>query len=558
MSLDQELNIRLGYLKGRRNNHENTWQEINDLMQPFRGDITTKKSPGGKRIGSVFDTTAMNAADSFVNFLKSAVLPSSSDWLRLKLRDREADVAVRTQLDRAAMKILEALADSNFYIQATSALRDFAILGNSTLYVEEDTPVLNKDESTFGGLIFEAVPVENMWWLLGKGQRIVMSCREMELPAADAMKYFEGNAGPSAEDMMMRGNPMEMVPYYHFVFPTGRYSPVTSAVATKKDYASVYLCGESGTIVRQGGYDFMPYTVSRYMVVDGEEYGRGKGHLARPDAAGINELRRQVLIAAGRDLNPPLMVEHDTMVELDIAPNGIMVTRPPQKVAPQFLKSGTDYGVADLIARQDREQILKVFLGDVLQEPDTQPRSAEESRQRQMRAIQRLAAPAEVVNYEFLQPVIGTIIRIMQRGGALAELNEVAEILGEDITIDVEFASPFFTAAKAASALRVQAFLERRLSLFQATQDSAFIDDLDPDRIAEYDSRMSDVPADIFRTEEEIEQRRMAKAEKAAQQRMMEMMMASQGGTPASGPSPIPVSAGNLPGSSVPPEVGGQ
>ena len=79
MSLDQELNIRLGYLKGRRNNHENTWQEINDLMQPFRGDITTKKSPGGKRIGSVFDTTAMNAADSFVNFLKSAVLPSSSE-----------------------------------------------------------------------------------------------------------------------------------------------------------------------------------------------------------------------------------------------------------------------------------------------------------------------------------------------------------------------------------------------------------------------------------------------------------------------------------------------
>lgn len=558
MSLDQELNDRLGYLKGRRNNHENTWQEINDLMQPFRGDITTKKSPGGKRIGAVFDTTAMTAADSFVNFLKSAVLPSSSDWLRLKLRDADSDVAVRTYLDRASMKIMEALTDSNFYIQATSALRDFAILGNSTLYVEEDTPMLKPDQSTFGGLIFEAVPVEKMWWLMGKGQKLVMACREMEIPAADAMKYFEGNAGSAAEEMMTRGNTMEMIKYYHFVFPTGKYSPVNSTVNTKKEFASVYLCSASGSIVREGGYDFMPYTISRFMVVDGEEYGRGKGHLARPDAAGINELRRQVLIAAGRDLNPPLMVEHDTMVELDIAPNGIMVTRPPQKLTPQFLKSGTDYGVADLIARQDREQIQKVFLGDVLQEPEAQPRSAEESRQRQMRAIQRLAAPAEVVNYEFLQPVIGTIIRIMQRGGALPELNEVSEILGEDVTIDVEFASPFFTAAKAASALRVQAFLERRLALFQATQDSAFIDDLDPDRIAEYDSRMSDVPADIFRTEEEVEQRRIAKAEKAARKEMMEMMASAQGGTPASGPSPMPVSAGNLPGTSVPLEVGGQ
>ena len=557
MSLANELSLRLGYLKGRRNNHEQTWQEINDLMQPFRGDITTKKSPGSKRIGSVFDTTAMQAADSFVNFLKSAVLPSSTDWLRLKARKAGSDIEVRALLDRAAMKILEALGDSNFYIQATQALRDFAILGNSTLYVEENTPRLNDDGTTFAGLLFEAVPVGNMWWLLGKDGSPIMAVKELDLPATDAYSYFAGQAGEAASKAMSGGNPMELIRYYHFVFPTAGSSPVRSAVNTDKKWASVYYCEASASVIKEGGYDFLPYTISRFMVVDGEEYGRGKGHLARPDAAGINELRRQILIAAGRDLNPPLMVEHDTMVELDIAPNGIVVTRPPQKMNPQFLKSGTDYGVADLIARQDRDQILKIFLGDVLQEPDSQPRSAEESRQRQVRAIQRLAAPAEAVNHEFLQPMIDTVIQIMVRGGALPELEEVGDMLG-GTTIDVEFASPFFTAAKASSALRVQAFLERSLAIYQATQDDAYMEYLDPDKIAAYNAEMSDVPAVIFRTDEEVNARRQAKADKAAQQRMMELMAATQGGTPQSGPSPLPASAGNLPGTSVPSEVGGQ
>ena len=153
--------------------------------------------------------------------------------------------------------------------------------------------------------------------------------------------------------------------------------------------------------------------------------------------------------------------------------------------------------------------------------------------------------------------MIDTVIQIMVRGGALPELEEVGDMLG-GTTIDVEFASPFFTAAKASSALRVQAFLERSLAMYQATQDEAYMEYLDPDKIASYNAEMSDVPAVIFRTDEEVNARRQAKADKAAQQRMMELMAATRGGTPQSGPSPLPASAGNLPGTSVPSEVGGQ
>ena len=79
----QELIHRFDYLKKRRYNFEKAWQDISDLMMPYRGDITTKRTTGSRRVKGVFDTTAMNAADSFVNFIKGAIIPSGNDWVRL-------------------------------------------------------------------------------------------------------------------------------------------------------------------------------------------------------------------------------------------------------------------------------------------------------------------------------------------------------------------------------------------------------------------------------------------------------------------------------------------
>ena len=112
----QELVKRFEYLKRRRVPYERAWQDISDLMMPFRGDITTKSTAGSRRIRGVFDTTAMNAADSFVNFIKGAIIPSGNDWVRLRAKPPFADILeVRQVLDFVSERILGALADSNFY-----------------------------------------------------------------------------------------------------------------------------------------------------------------------------------------------------------------------------------------------------------------------------------------------------------------------------------------------------------------------------------------------------------------------------------------------------------
>jgi hypothetical protein len=473
----------------------------------------------------------MQAADTFVNFLKGAIIPSGTDWVRLRAKPPfDAQVEIRMILDRVATKILSALADSNFYTEAASFIRDFAVLGNGTLHVKEDRPMLGEDGSTFGGLVFQAIPVGRMWWNVGHKGKPFFIAREIEMPAIDAYRFFEGYAGEQVDQCLGMDDPMENVRFIHFVYENENKIPKTKMKSPEdKPWVSCYMADidMDPRIIKEGGFDHCPYIIARWMVVDGEEYGRGRGHLARPDALGINELRRQVLIAAGKDLNPPLMVEHDTMVELDITPNGLMVTRPPVKMGPQYLKSETRYDVADLIARQDREQIQKAFLGDLLDEPETQPRSAEESRQRQSRALQRLSASADIVNYEFLDPLITSIIEIMQRAGHLPELDMLAERM-PNAEIEISYQSPFFTAQKASGSMRIQAFLERRLALYQATQNPVYLDDISPDQLARYDAMVSDIPAIILRTPEQVEALRLARAEREMQQQQQQAMQAPQ------------------------------
>ena len=142
----EELMDRLEHMKSVRSSSETAWQEISDLMMPFRGDITTKKSEGGRRVTPVFDSTAMQAADQFVNFIKSAVIPSNVDWLKLEASPPlDHDLTVQKILDMTSTRILKSLSDSNFYMQATAYLRDFAVLGNGSMYVQEMDPKLNYD-----------------------------------------------------------------------------------------------------------------------------------------------------------------------------------------------------------------------------------------------------------------------------------------------------------------------------------------------------------------------------------------------------------------------------
>jgi len=536
-----ELLMRFSHMKTRRYNHENVWQEISDLCMPWRGDITTKRSAGHKRLSGVFDSTAILMSEQFASFLKGSVVPSGSDWLRLSIDGTDDDVEVRTLLDNVARRTLKELSRSNFYPQTGAFLRDMSVLGNGTMCVMQRP----KRKPGWNGLMFEAVPVSRVWFHIGPSQTPEIIYREIEMTAVDAFRFFNGNPGMAAAKALGGGRKMDEFTYLHCVYLNEDGIPGGLTAPENKPWISQWIAmeGEYGEVIRTSGFENSPYIVGRWMVVDGEEYGRGRGHLARIDAKGLNELRRQILIAVGKDLLPPVVVENESVVEFDVGPDGIMVSKPPIKFNPYHLRSGADINIADQMARLDREQIKAAFFGDALSEPETQDRSAEASQLRQARAIQKMAAPAEVVDKDFLAPTIQTVIEILFRAGQLPELNQLGEILGE-AEADVQFVSPFFTSQKTSSLQRIDAFLAKRLALFQGSgQNPAWLRDFDPERITKIERRLGDLPAEMFLTENEIEDIKEAEAQRDAMDQIIKLQSALGGGSQPSSPAANPASA---------------
>ena len=117
----------------------------------------------------------------------------------------------------------------------------------------------------------------------------------------------------------------------------------------------------------------------------------------------------------------------------------------------------------------------------------------------------------------FLGPIMESILQVMAEGGVLDAVSGAG-------VLNVSFVSPFYVQQRELVAQKSWRFIARRLEIYAAVQDPALLDDIDFDMVARIDAENSDVPAGIFRSQEDVERLRETRAQQAAQQQMMEMM----------------------------------
>lgn len=524
-----EIKGRMDLARARRRPYEPPVQEISDLAMPYRGDIVTHRDAGTKgenilnRGPGVFDSTGTLAADSFTNFLKAMIFPSTHPWMKLGLPERfDRSVLARSRADITARRMHRAIARSNFYNVADAWVADDAVLGTGTLYGEEFDPIPeNADGSTFGGFRFTAVPWGRMWFLMGI-ESPVFIVRDLEMPAINAKREF-GDAGVAGEKAISSGNPMELFTYSNVQWlnengiPGGIHHPLD------KPWISLWVVeptSEGLQVLRTRGQDLPSYMIGRWMVRDGEEQGRGQGFIARPDMKGVNKLKEMTLDAAGVDLKPPFLVEAETQIDLDLGPSGIIVMQPPVRLEPKFLPTGARYDVANAIGVEDRKNIKAAFLTDLIEDPQFQDRTAEAVRDRQIRVAQRLSPRADKVYHEMVAPLVVFVMHRMSLAGDLPELQQLIE-MGVD-ELEIVPTSPFFTAQKAAPLTRMRAFIEewKRDSVEAGRPD--ILDAFNYDRAIDLSAQLSDMPAEILNTKEERDAIRQARFQQEQRQRAID------------------------------------
>lgn len=518
MKEQQRLEDLYSWLKTSRQPFEMAIEDIQALMLPHRLEIMTSTREGKQRIPASYDSTAANAADALVNFLVGAVFPASADWLKFDLFLSEPSDEERDLLDFGTEKIMQVLDNSNFYEAAAVSLKDFWVLGNTTWYQEEQTPsAMNSlfgSEGGFTGLAFEGVQFSNMFRHLDRQGMIVAACRRFSLTMIEAQQFFQ------EEWSIKWTDPSEEVEVLHFY-----------ELEMDRTYKESWYVPDYGVVIRsRSGLLYCPYVCSRLDQVGNEQYGVGRGHIARPTAAGMNEMRRQLLNATGRSLNTPLVVENESVVRTERGTGGLLVMREAAAFQPFYLRADVDLPAVDNIFRADSLQVERAFMSDILLDPASQPRSAEESRLRQSRLQSRIAGPTQGVR-RWLSAVIGNVVMAMIEAGALEEFEQLQ-------AVQPVFSSPFFVAQRQGSIQKVLDFVQLKTTLAQAAQDPSILDDIDFDGLSRYIRRNADVPGELFKPDEVVQEQRGARAEQEGLERGMQQAAMMQQAMP-----PMPAEA---------------
>jgi Bacteriophage head to tail connecting protein len=496
---------------------------------------------GGSLTDELYDSTGIWANELLAAALHGGLTPASAPWAGFRFRDdaqNEAAGAKQFQ-EQAAKRLHKAYRQSNLTAEIDEVYLDLG-LGTAALYAEE------RDETapTFSGFRFEAWPLREVVFAENAQGRVDTVMREVRLSHRAAAAEFGEAALPAAiRTALAAGKGETKATYVHAVYPrpgarpTGRRERLRAATALP--WASCIVEKASKKVVREKGYHEFPVMCPRWRKRSGEVYGRGPADTALPDLKTLNKAQEYDLRRAGKQLDPPLMVESDTYIgNLNTNPaNVIYVETLAADHAPRYLEAGGSWPENDAWLQRKQLAVQKMFYSDQLQFRDSPQMSATEVQLRYQLMQQVLGPTLGRIESELLNPLIERTFGLMLRRGAFDDLLEGAPELA-DQELDVEYENPLARAARLGQLLAIQRLLELIIPLAEINPE--IVDLLDDEAIVREAAEILDVPAPVLRDPKKVkalrERRQLAQGEqlRALQAEQMAGALAKTGAAAAS------------------------
>jgi hypothetical protein len=509
-----------------RSGFATVWQEIADHLLGRR-DFVGAATPGRKRLGRIYDSTGLQAADTLAAALHSLLTNPAGRWFSLRPEDTAlaGDRQVRDWLDAAedVMYAAFAAAATNFAPQIHEVYLDEVAFGTAALYVG-DRPGR--------GLLFSARPLGEIAIAENAEGRVDTVFRKFRFTARPADEAWGAAAGPAVRRAIAAGRPEQQFAFLHCVTPRrGRApatspaaSPATASPAAALPVASYYLAlddapagggggvgggGAKGRLIAESGYHEMPYMVPRWSKDAGEVYGRAPGWNALADQKMLNEMSKTVLKAAQKAVDPPLLVADDGVImPLRTEPGGVNVVRAGalahDPLRPLANDARIDIGLE--MMEQRRGAIRNAFHHGVLQ-LFQDPRMTATQVLQLVTEMQRLMGPMlGRQQAELLEPMIERVFGILERAGALPP--PPAILAGRTVRID--YVSPIARAQKSGEAQAVLRTLEAAQAF--ALLDPRVADNLDGDAGLRAVAEATGAPARLLRSEADVAALRLARS----------------------------------------------
>ena len=494
------------------------WQEILDYVMPRKAEVSINYAKGAKRTEKLYDSSAIHANTLLAASLQGTLTSASLPWFHLRVRDNELNESreVQVWLEDCRNRMYKSFNSSNFNTEVHEFYLDICSIGTSCIEVEEDE----------NGFNFRTLHISEYFISENHRGQIDTLYRQFEYTARQAKQRWGDACGPKVDDAL-KDKPDKKLTFIHCVMPSEDYKMDKQ---TKLPYVSIYICKDDKTVVGEGGYNEMPYLVTRWSKASGEEYGRSPAYNALPDIKTLNKAVELGLKAWAKAIDPPLLVEDDGVIGRVLTkPGGITVVRRDNAIKP--LNTGARFDVSDMKESELRGAIKQAFFSDQLELQQGPQMTATEVQVR-YELMQRLLGPTlGRFQTEFLNPLIERCFAIMQRNDLFAP----APGSLDGVDIDIEYVGPLARSQRMEEATAVERLYEMAANLAQIAPE--IMDNIDHDMAIRSRAELLGVPKNIMRDPQEIQEQR--KAQQEQQQEAMAVQQAQQGADIAAKLGPV-------------------
>lgn len=516
-------------LRNRRdamNQEFNYWQghfrELRDVIQPSRGRFEISERRGNSSINRrILDDTAKMALRTLRAGLMSGVTSPSRPWFRLGLRGSEADNAVyevKEWLQEAQRRMYEVMRGSNVYRMLDGLYGDLGLYGTgSSLIVQDFDDVIRAHKQQVG-----------LFRLGDDGSgRITGLYREMKMSVRGIVETWGlDNVSDQVRRDWDQGSYYQTHDICHMIDKRADGDP-EAMMSVRRPWASVYWeKAKENEFLHIGGHRVRPILAPRWEAIDGEAWSvSSPGMDALGDAASLQTLQEQKAIAIQKMHNPPLQGGPvaagsffknvpgglTAMAASDLNAGGL---RPVYEVQPDIQGLLLDI-------QETQRRIDVAFYKDLFQMTATaldgrSQITAREIAERHEEKLMALGPVLESLDHELLQPLIEATWAYMQEADIMPEAPEAVA----GMPIKVEYISLLAQAQKAIGVGAIERTIGFAGTLAQVSPE--VLDMLDGDKALREFADYVGGPPSILHSPEELEKRRKAKADAAAQAQAVE------------------------------------
>lgn len=336
----------------RRTKYNSLMQEAGQYVWPSAQDMVrnSQQTEGLLRTVELYDSTALMAAYTMTSGIFSYLMPVGARWFGFvpTLPELKEEPNIQEWISKAIALTHEEIWRSNFQREMFITIRSMIVFGTGVISVKKVGDEIVFESHHIGFMFFE----EN-----SKGE-IDTVYRQIFYNARQAAQEFgRKNLPADVLKALVAEKLTEMFEFVHVVAPNSDFdkSKIGSSVKRVK---SLYIYKKTGKIVKQGGFNELPYLIARFSRAPQEIMGRGPAIELLPEIKMLNRMKRSFIYTSELAGNPPLIVEDDGVVGQPVTGPGGMIYMRAGAMEPHALQTGINSQLNAEVIR-DQQLIVK-------------------------------------------------------------------------------------------------------------------------------------------------------------------------------------------------------